>query len=67
MAGKLYERKKVDLGKSGSFTVKKGAMTAMAQREGVSNSEFEQEHKNDPKSSLAGRRARTALGFKAMK
>lgn len=62
---KLYSKQNVDLGKKGSFTVKKGAMTAMAKREGVSNSTFEQEHKGE--SGLAGKRARSALGFKAMK
>jgi hypothetical protein len=37
----------------------KGAMTAAAKREGVSNSEYEQEHKHD--SGKAGRRARLAI------
>lgn len=36
-----------------------GAMTAAAKREGVSNSEYEQEHKHD--SGKAGARARLAL------
>lgn len=60
----MYGTKKVSLGKKGSFHVKEGAMTEMAKREGVSNSKFEQEHKGE--SGLAGRRARSALGFKAM-
>lgn len=42
--------------------VKKGAMTAAAKREGVSNSKYEQEHKHD--SGKAGKRARLALVFK---
>ena len=63
--GKLYSREKVDLGKKGSFNIKKGAMTAAAQREGVSNSEYEQEHKSD--SGTAGKRARLALTMKGWK
>lgn len=39
-----------------------GAMTASAEREGVSNSTYEQEHKHD--SGLAGERARFALELK---
>lgn len=42
--------------------IKKGAMTEAAEREGVSNSEYEQEHKSD--SGKAGKRARLALTFK---
>lgn len=42
--------------------IKKGAMTAAAKREGVSNAEYEQEHKSD--SGKAGKRARLALAFK---
>ncbi len=42
-----------------------GAMTASAKREGVSNSEYEQEHKHD--SGKAGQRARLALVFKGLK
>ncbi len=38
---------------------KPGAMTASAKREGVSNSEYEQEHKHD--SGKSGNRARLAL------
>ncbi len=45
--------------------IKKGAMTEAAEREGVSNSEYEQEHKND--SGLAGKRARLAITFKKAK
>ena len=37
----------------------KGSMTAAAKREGVSNSEYEQEHKHD--SGLSGERARLAI------
>jgi len=39
-----------------------GAMTAAAKREGVSNAEYEQEHKHD--SGTAGKRARLALVLK---
>lgn len=42
-----------------------GAMTEAAKREGVSNSEYEQEHKGD--SGTAGKRARLALVLKGMK
>lgn len=45
--------------------IKKGAMTEAAKREGVSNSEYEQEHKDD--SGKAGKRARLALVFKKSK
>lgn len=41
-----------------------GAMTAAAKREGVSNSEYEQEHKHD--SGKAGQRARLALVLKGL-
>jgi hypothetical protein len=37
-------------------------MTAAAEREGVSNSEYEQEHKDSP--GLAGKRARLAITMK---
>ena len=57
----MYGTKKVDLGKRGSFSIKEGAMTAAAKREGVSNSAYEQEHKGD--SGKSGRRARLALAM----
>jgi hypothetical protein len=41
-----------------------GAMTASAKREGVSNSEYEQEHKHD--SGKSGSRARLALSLKGI-
>ena len=41
-----------------------GAMTASAKKEGVSNSEYEQEHKHD--SGKAGQRARFALVLKGL-
>lgn len=41
-----------------------GAMTAAAKREGVSNSKYEQEHKND--SGKAGKRARLAITLSHM-
>lgn len=41
-----------------------GAMTAAAEREGVSNSSYEQEHKHD--SGLAGERARFAITLKGL-
>ena len=61
----MYGSKKVDLGKRGSFHIKEGAMTAAAKREGVSNSAYEQEHKDD--SGTAGKRARLALTMKSWK
>lgn len=42
-----------------------GAMTAAAKREGVSNSQYEQEHKND--SGTAGKRARLAITLSKMR
>ena len=59
----MYGTKKVDLGEKGSFHIKEGAMTAAAKREGVSNSEYEEEHKDSP--GLAGKRARLALTMKS--
>ena len=61
----MYGTKKVDLGKRGSFSIKEGAMTAAAKREGVSNSAYEQEHKGD--SGTAGKHARLALTMKDWK
>ena len=54
--------KKVDLGRKGSFHIKEGDMTAAAKREGVSNSQYEEEHKGD--SGTAGKRARLAITMK---
>jgi len=45
--------------------IKKGSMTKAAEREGVSNAKYEQEHKNDK--GKAGKRARLALVFKKSK
>jgi hypothetical protein len=59
----MYGTKRVNLGKKGSFNIKEGAMTSAAKREGVSNSQYEQEHKGD--SGLAGKRARLALAMKS--
>ena len=61
----MYGTKKVDLGRKGSFHIKEGAMTAAAKREGVSNSQYEQEHKGD--SGTAGKRARLAITMKGWK
>lgn len=47
-----------------SAVKKPGAMSAAAKREGVSNNEYEQEHKHD--SGKAGARARLALTLKGM-
>jgi hypothetical protein len=41
-----------------------GAMTAAAEREGVSNSTYEAEHKHD--SGLSGERARLAITLKGL-
>lgn len=43
---------------------KPGAMTAAAKREGVSNSQYEQEHKGD--SGKSGARARLAIVLKGL-
>ena len=43
---------------------KPGAMTAAADREGVSNSKYEQEHKSD--SGKSGQRARLAVVLKGL-
>ena len=61
----MYGTKTVNLGSKGSFHIKEGAMTAAAKREGVSNSEYEQEHKGD--TGKAGKRARLALAMKSWK
>jgi hypothetical protein len=58
----MYGTKKVNRGSKSSFSIKEGAMTAAAKREGVSNSQYEQEHKGD--SGLAGKRARLAITMK---
>lgn len=42
-----------------------GAMTAAAQKEGVSNSKYEQEHKHD--AGKSGSRTRLALVLKGLK
>lgn len=55
----MYGTKTVHLGSKGNLHIKEGAMTAAARREGVSNSEYEQEHKDD--SGKAGKRARLAI------
>ncbi len=44
--------------------IHKGAMTAAAKREGVSNSTYEQEHKGD--SGHSGQMARLALALKGL-
>jgi hypothetical protein len=55
----MYGTKKIELGRKGTIDIKEGAMTSAARREGVSNSEYEQEHKDD--SGKAGKRARLAI------
>lgn len=52
----------VNLGSKGRFSIKKGDMTAKAQRAGESNKEFEQKHKNSP--GAAGKEARLAIAMK---
>jgi hypothetical protein len=61
----MFGTKKVKLGSKGSFSIKEGAMTSAAKREGVSNSTYEREHEHD--SGKAGKRARLAFAFKGMK
>lgn len=63
MSGKKKKTETVNLGSKGRFNIKKGAMTATAKREGVSNAKYEQEYKND--SGLAGKRARLAITMKS--
>lgn len=58
----MYGSKTIDLGEKGKMHIKEGAMTAAAKREGVSNREYEQEHKDD--GGLAGKRARLAITMK---
>lgn len=67
MAGKLYSKQHVDLGKKGSFSVKKGALHGMLgvpQGEKIPASDLEP-HAGD--SALLRRRKASAKGFKAMK
>lgn len=64
---KLYSKEKVDLGKKGGFTVKKGAYHAMKgipQGEKIPKSV---EESDSNKGGLLARRAKSALGFRAMK
>jgi hypothetical protein len=63
MSGKKKKTEEVDLGSKGRFSIKKGAMTAAAQRAGETNSEYEQKHKDSP--GLAGKRARLAITMKS--
>lgn len=58
----MYGTKTINLGEKGKMHIKEGAMTAAAKREGVSNSEYEEEHKGD--SGIAGKRARLAETMK---
>lgn len=65
MAG--YEKKKVDLGEKGSFEVKHGALHRMLNipmSEKIPESRLESaEHSDNP---LEAKRARSAMGFRAM-
>jgi hypothetical protein len=66
MAGKLYSKQTVDLGKKGSFTEKKGAYHAM---KGIPEGETipkSVEEADAKKGGLLARRAKSALGFRAM-
>lgn len=64
MSGKKKKKTEtVDLGSKGRFSIKKGAMTAAADRAGETNSEYEQKHKDSP--GLAGKRARLAITMKS--
>lgn len=58
----MYGTKTVDLGRKGKMHIKEGAMTAAAKREGESNSEYEEEHKDSD--GLSGKRARLAIAMK---
>ena len=57
----MYSTKTIHLGAKKPIHIKEGAMTASAEREGVSNKEYESEHKHD--SGLAGKRARMAINM----
>ena len=65
MAGKLYKRQKVDLGKKGSFTVRKGALhraLGVPEDEKIPASKLAGQH-----SGKLGRMIASARGFAAMK
>ena len=64
---KLYSKKKVDLGKKGTFSVKKGALHAMLgvpQGEKIPSSDLTPKPGDSP---LLRRRKASAEGFRAMK
>jgi hypothetical protein len=65
MAGKLYKRENVDLGKKGSFTVRKGALhkaLGVPQDEAIPKSKLAEHH-----TGKLGRMIASARGFAAMK
>ena len=65
MAGKLYEKKRVDLGGAGSFSVRKGALhhaLGVPEGETIPESKLAGHH-----SGKLGRMIASAKGFKAMK
>lgn len=64
---KLYSKEPVDLGKKGSFTVKKGALHSMLgvpQGQKIPTSDLQSKPSDSP---LLKRRKASAKGFKAMK
>jgi hypothetical protein len=64
---KLYSKEPVDLGKKGSFTVKKGALHSMLgvpQGQKIPASDLQSKPSDSP---LLKRRKASAKGFKAMK
>jgi hypothetical protein len=65
MAGKLYKRQHVDLGKKGSFTVRKGALhraLGVPEGEKIPESKLAGHH-----TGKLGRMIASAKGFRAMK
>jgi hypothetical protein len=63
---RVRKPEQVDLGEKGSFTVKHpGAFRRAAQAAGEGTQEFAREHEHD--AGVTGRRARSALGFAAMR
>jgi hypothetical protein len=63
---KLYSKEKVDLDKSGTFSVKKGAYHAMKGIPEGQKIPKATEEADAKKGGLLARRAKSALGFRAM-
>jgi hypothetical protein len=63
---KLYSKEKVDLGSAGKFTVKKGAYHAMKGIPEGQKIPKATEEADAKKGGLLAKRAKSALGFRAM-